>query len=324
MFNRNPIQKIVLALVSILFTMASFSAFAVKVGAIYLDSQGFYGGIQKGIMTAGADEGVELIGNNSQGDVTKESEFIDQLIAAGVEAVVMSPVSAEASVAAVERLNEAGIPVVCYNTCLSDADSERLIKALVTTSQFDLGLPIGLLAGEWAIKAEIDLKIGIHNCNRYEACQLRQDGFIAGLEQSGANFEVVNNQEAFAHDKATQIGTDILIANPEINLMWAANEGGTVGAVNAVVAADQIGKTYVMGTDTTSELINMVQQGDVLLAVNSQFPQDMGAGAMRYALKAIKGEAIEQYLQLTPTKIYTTLDRLATAKWLVDHADGLP
>ena len=231
MFNRNSIQKIVLALVSILFTMASFSAFAVKVGAIYLDSQGFYGGIQKGIMAAGADEGVELIGNNSQADVTKESEFIDQLIAAGVEAVVMSPVSVEASVAAVERLNEAGIPVVCYNTCLSDADSERLIKALVTTSQFDLGLPIGLLAGEWAIKAEIDLKIGIHNCNIYEACQLRQDGFIAGLEQSGANFEVVNNQEAFAHDKATQIGTDILIANPEINLMWAANEGGTVGAV---------------------------------------------------------------------------------------------
>ena len=134
----------------------------------------------------------------------------------------------------------------------------------------------------------------------------------------------MNNQEAFAHDKATQIGTDILIANPEINLMWAANEGGTVGAVNAVVAADQVGKTYVMGTDTTSELINMVQQGDVLLAVNSQFPQDMGAGAMRYALKAIKGEPIEQYLQLTPTKIYTTLDRLATAKWLVDHADGLP
>ena len=135
---------------------------------------------------------------------------------------------------------------------------------------------------------------------------------------------MVRVKEAFAHDKATQIGTDILIANPEINLMWASNEGGTVGAVNAVVAADHVGKTYVMGTDTTSELINMVQQGDILLAVNSQFPQDMGAGAMRYALKAIKGEPIDQYLQLTPTKVFTTLDKFATAQWLIDHADGLP
>ena len=57
----------------------------------------------------------------------------------------------------------------------------------------------------------------------------------------------------------------MLIANPEINLMYAANEGGTAGAVNAVIAADQVGKTYVMGTDTTTELVEMVQQGDVLL-----------------------------------------------------------
>ena len=315
---------ILLTISSLVICVSSFSANAVKIGAIYLDSQGFYGGIQKGIMTAGADEGVELLGNNSQADVTKESEFIDQLIAAGVEAVVMSPVSTEASVAAVERLAEAGIPIVCYNTCLSDADSEKYIFALVTTSQFDLGLPVGKLAGEWAIKAGIELKIGIHNCNIYEACQLREDGFIAGIKETGAKFTVVNNQEAFAHDKATQVGTDMLIANPEINLMYAANEGGTVGAVNAVVAAGLQGSTFVMGTDTTNELIAMVMDGDILLAVNSQFPQDMGAGAMRAALKAIKGEKIDQYVQLTPTKLYTSLDQIAAANWLIEHADGLP
>jgi simple sugar transport system substrate-binding protein len=309
---------------AIIFSLASFSASALKIGAIYLDSQGFYGGVQKGIMTAGADAGVELLGNNSQADVTKESEFIDQLIAAGVEAVVMSPVSTEASVAAVERLAEAGIPIVCYNTCLSDADSEKYIYALVTTSQFDLGLPVGRLAGEWALKAGIELKLGIHNCNVYEACQLREDGFIAGIKETGAKFTVVNNQEAFAHDKATQVGTDMLIANPEINLMYAANEGGTVGAVNAVVAAGLQGSTFVMGTDTTNELIAMVMDGDILLAVNSQFPQDMGAGAMRAALKAIAGEKIDEYLQLVPTKLYTSLDQIAAANWLIEHADGLP
>ena len=83
----------------------------------------------------------------------------------------MSPVSTEASVAAVERLSEAGIPVVCYNTCLTDADAERLVYALVTTSQRTLGFPVGVMAGEWAIKLRSILKIGIHNCNQYEACQ---------------------------------------------------------------------------------------------------------------------------------------------------------
>ena len=304
---------------SFVIIFASFSANAVKVGAIYMDSQGFYGGVQKGIITGAGDMGVELIGNNSQGDVTKESEFIDQLISAGVEAVIMSPVSTEASVAAVERIREAGIPVLCYNTCLKDEDSARLISALVTTTQTALGIHIGRLAGEWANKAEIELKIGIHNCNRYEACQEREDGFIDGLKSTGVNFEVVNNQEAFSNDVATQVGTDMLIANPEINLMYAANEGGTIGAVNAVLAAGQIGKTYVMGTDATAELMNFVSDGEILLAVNSQFPRDMGAGAMRAALKAVKGEAIDEYVQLTPTKVFTSIDKIEIDTWLSER-----
>ena len=318
-------RKILLVLISsITFLAISSSANAIKVGALYLDTAGFFGEIKVGIEAAGAEEGIELTGANSQSDVAKESEFIDTLIAKGVDVVIMSPVSTDSSVAAVERLAEAGIPVVCYNTCLNDDDAARLAYALVTTSQRELGYPVGVMAGEWAIKAEIELKIGIHNCNRYEACQQREDGFIAGLEEVGAKFTIVNNQEAFTHDKATQIGTDMLIANPEINLMYAANEGGTAGAVNAVIAADQVGKTYVMGTDTTTELVEMVQQGDVLLAVNSQFPQEMGAGAMEYAIKAINGEEIGEFTQLIPTKVYTSLDKFATAKWLVDHADGIP
>ena len=231
----------------------------------------------------------------------------------------MSPVSTESSVAAVERLAEAGVPVVCYNTCLNEEDAKRLAYALVTTSQRELGYPVGIIAGNWAIKAGIDLKIGIHNCNRYEACQEREDGFIDGLKSTGVNFEVVNNQEAFSNDVATQVGTDMLIANPEINLMYAANEGGTIGAVNAVLAAGQIGKTYVMGTDATAELMNFVSDGEILLAVNSQFPRDMGAGAMRAALKAVKGEAIDEYVQLTPTKVFTSIDKIAIDTWLSER-----
>jgi hypothetical protein len=45
----------------------------------------------------------------------------------------------------------------------------------------------------------------------------------------------------------------------------------------------------------------------------------MGAGAMRAAIKAVNGEKIDQYVQLTPTKLYTSVDRLAIDKWLSEH-----
>ena len=109
-----------------------------------------------------------------------------------------------------------------YIPCLNDDDAARLAYALVTTSQRELGYPVGVMAGEWAIKAEIDLKIGIHNCNRYEACQEREDGFIDGLKSTGANFEVVNNQDVIINiqDITGRITSrNTIKATPGINLV---------------------------------------------------------------------------------------------------------
>ena len=49
-----------------------------KVGAIYMDAQGFYAGVRKGIQTGAADAGrkLDIIETNAQGDVSKESSFI--------------------------------------------------------------------------------------------------------------------------------------------------------------------------------------------------------------------------------------------------------
>ena len=73
-------KKIILVLISSLtFLAISSSANAIKVGALYLDTAGFFGEIKVGIEAAGAEEGIELTGANSQSDVAKESEFIDTL-----------------------------------------------------------------------------------------------------------------------------------------------------------------------------------------------------------------------------------------------------
>lgn len=64
------------------FSSSKGSAF----GAIYMDAQGFYAGVRKGIQDGAKDAGrtLEVIETNAQGDVSKESSFIDSLISAGV------------------------------------------------------------------------------------------------------------------------------------------------------------------------------------------------------------------------------------------------
>ena len=74
-----------------------------KLVVLFLDSQAFFGGIQKGIVDGAADSNISLISSDSEGDLAIETEFLDVVIGAGVQAVIMSPVSVEASVPAVDR-----------------------------------------------------------------------------------------------------------------------------------------------------------------------------------------------------------------------------
>ena len=49
------------------------------IGAIYLDTQGYYAGVRQGVQDAAKDSSVQvqLIETNAQGDISKESTFVD-------------------------------------------------------------------------------------------------------------------------------------------------------------------------------------------------------------------------------------------------------
>ncbi len=295
-----------------------------KLAVLFLDSQGFFGGIQKGIVEGAADSNVSLISSNSESDPTIEAEFLDVAIGAGVDAVIMSPVSFQASVPAVERVVEAGIPVVCYNTCLSDEDTERLAGGLVTTNQFDFGNDLGAVAAGHIMASGATARVGILNCDRYEACQQRKAGFLAALDEAGASYEILSDQEGFVADAATQTATEMLTANPDIDLIWTANEGGTIGAVLGVMAAGLGGQTSVFGSDITLQIAQMLQDGDVLKAVIAQQPQEMGRGAVQIALKILAGEAVEDKLIFVPTLVIEASKPESISDWMEAHADGIP
>ena len=88
---------------------------------------------------------------------------------------------------------------------------------------------------------------------------------------------------------------DILTANPGVNVIWAANEGGTEGAVMAVKNSGKAGKIAVFGTDTDEQLANFLLSDDnILQAVTGQQPFEIGRLAVEAAVKALKGEPVEK------------------------------
>lgn len=298
----------------------------VRVGALYLDAQGFYGGIRKGIQVGAASQSLDLIGQNSQGDAARESSFMTTLVGSRVDAIIMSPVSDTGSVPLVRQAADAGIPVVCYNTCVSGDAARKFVKALVTTDQVKMGEQVGNLSARYFLKKQVNAPlVAILNCDAYEACRQRKAGFKKALSAKVPGVRYVADQPGFLPDEAPTTAADILTAKANVDALYATNEGGTLGALKGIQATRHAGRTVVLGSDIGVQIAEaMLAQPKTLVLTVGQDAQRMGRVAVQQALRAVRGQQIAQFDTYISTTEFTSDNPQGLRTWLAAHKDGLP
>ena len=264
------------------------------VASIVFQGDQFMKSLQAGMRSAAEKAGAEILETNIDGDQAKESQAIDTYIARKVNAIVIAPVSAKNSAAALKRARDAGITVVAVNGGLTDG---TIAQATFSTSNKDLGMSTGKAAAAF-IKTKLSGKANVailgFKSLLPEQSGDRTEGFKSAAE-AGNEIKVVAEQDAWLPEKAVSVATDILTANPDVNVIYAANEGGTVGAMQAVRNAGRSGSVYVFGIDGSEQLAKgLMAKDNVLQAVTAQSPFAMGAEGVNAALSILKGEKVEQ------------------------------
>ncbi|MCX6083319.1 MAG: substrate-binding domain-containing protein, partial [Chloroflexi bacterium] len=168
----------------------------VVIGAVLFGRDSFFENIQTGMEMAAKDAGVELLVSVHDHDISKETTFIEDYIARKVNAILITPESEDASVAAIKQAFDAGIKIICFNTCINKADAAKYVSAFYETDQTSLGLQTGEYLVGWLAKnmAGKEVNIGILQCDRFEACKRRGDGFRKALNDKGVKWTEVANQ----------------------------------------------------------------------------------------------------------------------------------
>jgi simple sugar transport system substrate-binding protein len=194
-----------------------------------------------------------------------------------------------------KSIKDAGIPLICFGNCTDDAASPEIVDGVVQSDNTALGTGTGEVAAEY-IKSELGgtAIIGILNCDSFEVCKLRKSGFKQALEDAGVEATYVADQEAYIADKATTVATNVLSADPTINLLWAANEGGTQGEISAV--ANSGGTVPVFGTDMSDQMATaLIDPNNIFQATTGQDAIGTAQEAYRMAVKAVAGEANDPF-----------------------------
>ncbi|MGO4623292.1 substrate-binding domain-containing protein [Ensifer sp. 2TAB8] len=305
-----------LALAALLATVsfapgAAFAGGKAIAGIVFQQDQ-YFRGIQIGMEKAAEAAGDELLAGNSDSKLEKEAQLIDTYIARGVNSIVVAPLSADASVPALKKARDAGITVVTYGTSANG----DVAQATVTSSDRDIGIGTGKAATDFlkTLGNGGKVKIGTLAFKALlpEQSNARVDGFLSVVNDQ---VDIVAQQDAWLAEKALAVASDMLTANPDIQVIYAANEGGTIGAVQAVKKAGLEGKVFVFGTDGSEQLANMLLNSDnVLQATTAQQPLEVGKQAIEAAQNLLDGKKIETKVNV-PVLPLTRADTQAVAAY---------
>ena len=249
----------------------------------------FFVTLRDGAQTAADAAGVKLIVVDAQDDSAKMIGGIEDLISKQVSALLVNPTDADAVVPAIQKANEAGIPVFTVDR---GASGGEVVSHIASDN-----VAGGKMAAEYLCEAigAAGNVVELQGIAGTSAARDRGEGFNAYMAESCADAPIVAQQTAnFNRDEGLTVFENILQAQPEIAGVFAHNDEMILGAIQAAEAAGRSGIVFV-GFDAIDDAVQAVKDGK-LAATVAQQPALMGQLAVETAGKFLAGETVEAYI----------------------------
>lgn len=212
----------------------------------------------------GAPQDIEVIALDSQLDIQKQQDHIENLITQEVDMIFLIGADTEGNTASVKAANDAGIPIFMVATTASGGD-----YTFVGWDEYQYGV----YQGEWAAE---NFPEGAKYCymdgtSGREAFQKREAGFMDIIEEKRPDCEMLSVQasENTTAEEAMQITEDwITQYGDEIDAVVTQSNNTVVGAIEALKAAGMIDDVIVIGGIHTGTWdVDMLRSGEQNYAV---------------------------------------------------------
>lgn len=267
----------------------------------------FFSNMAKGAKAHQAEHAAEydliVNGIKDERDLSRQVALVEEMVASGVQAIVIAPADSKALVPALRRAKQAGIVIVNIDNRL-DADvlkQENVTIPFVGPDNLAGAKKVGqyLASQLTAGRDKVAILEGIRTSFN---AQQRLAGFEEAMKEAG--IEVVSRQSAeWEMSIANTIATSILSEHPDVTAILAANDSMALGAIAAVKTAGRSGKVKIVGFDNISAIQTAIQEGRVL-ATADQYGGQLAAFGIDVALKELNGETTGETVE-TPVDLIT-------------------
>jgi fructose transport system substrate-binding protein len=218
------------------------------------------------------------------GDNASQVTALENMVAAGAKAILITPSDTKAIVPAIRKARAAGVLVIALDTPTDPLDAA---DALFATDNFKAGVLIGryaraAMAGKAAKIATLDLAPGI------TVGKLRHDGFLQGYGIKEGDSSLVCSADTQGDQAKGQTAMEnCLQRSPVVDVVYTVNEPAAAGAQRALRAAGRAGHVLIVSIDGGCAGVRNVKAG-LIAATAQQYPLRMAALGVEAAVEYAK------------------------------------
>lgn len=236
-----------------------------------------------------ADYDLLVNGIKNETDLSEQVNLVEQMVARGVQAIVIAPADSKALIPVLKRAADQGVLIINIDNQLdADALAQSGLKAPFVgpdnragAKQVGLALTKKLQAGDAVAIIE-----GVPTAFNG---QQRRTGFEDAMKEAG--MKIVSVQAGnWEMEKANALAASILSEHPTLKAILCANDSMALGVVSAIQSAGKQGQILVAGFDHISAIQPMIADGRVT-ATADQHADKLAVFGIEAALKILKGNA---------------------------------
>lgn len=254
--------------------------------ALASDTNPFYIAMLKGIETRAKQLGYKVSVVSAEEDVARQLNGVNDLIAKGVDGILISPIDAKALCSAYDKAKAAGIPMM--SIARGSACKSQMLHIAVDE------LRVGREIAEWTAqkigrKGKVAMLAGPAGAQAFM-------NFARGYEEGIARYpdiKIVFRQElALTREMGLKHGEDSLVAHPGLRAIYGANDELGMGAAQAVAAAGMRSSVIVTGMNGIPPAVRAVKRGamDLTVVLNPVKWGFLGADTMDAHFKGRKND----------------------------------
>lgn len=247
--------------------------------------------------------GCEVSSSDGQNDMAKQIADVEDMVAKGVNLLILNPRDPEGLVAAADAATAAGVKVVIM-------DSSINTKANVITQVRSSNDQNGFMVGQWLAKKMQGTPIKMILLSGSQGNEVGRDrrlgvfrGLVEGqlVNEGRAGFEVLGQGwGSWSHEEGLKAAEDLLQAHPDVNVILGENDSMVLGAMKALEAAGRTDVLVLAAADGQKEALALIKEGKYG-ATGLNDPDLVARTAVDIGLKALNGEIGADFPKLNLT-----------------------